>query len=134
MMRGMNALHIHVQVTVPALQGRYHHSSTAFNVSPGLTEVVLFGGCPEWPSDVRTAADLPLIANTTVLRFGEYTSCVLYTSHVWLASISISCPDHTALEVEILSQLVTVHNGLYNNVHFYLWIHIPRLSRLFVRQ
>ena len=77
-----NALHIHVQVTVPALQGRFYHSSTAFNVSPGLIEVVLFGGCPEWPSNPRTDADLPQIANTTVLRFGECTSCVLYTSHV----------------------------------------------------
>ena len=74
-----NALHMHVQVTVPALQGRFYHSSTAFSVSPGLTEVVLVGGCPEYH---RTDADRPQIANTTVLRFGECTSCVLYTSHV----------------------------------------------------
>ena len=71
---------MHVQVTVPAFQGRFSHSSTAFNVSPGLTEVVLFGGCPEVPSNARTVSDLPQIANTTVLRFGECTSCVLYTS------------------------------------------------------
>ena len=68
---------MHVQVSVPAFQGRLYHSSTAFNVSPGLTEVVLFGGCPGVPSNVRTADDIPQIANTTVLRFGECTSCVL---------------------------------------------------------
>ena len=71
---------MHVQVTVPAFQGRFYHSSTAFNVSPGLTEVIVFGGFPEVQSNLRTDADLPLIANTTVLRFGECTSCVLYTN------------------------------------------------------
>ena len=68
----------HVQVKVPSLQSRSHHSATAFNLSPGLTEVTLFGGYSEWPSNLKSAADLTTIANTTVLRFGEYTSCVLY--------------------------------------------------------
>ena len=68
----------HVQVTVPSFQPRCWHSATAFSLSPGLTEVTLFGGCSEWPSNLKSAADLTPIANTTVLRFGEYTSCVLY--------------------------------------------------------
>ena len=65
----------HVQVTVPSLQSRCDHSATVFSLSPGLTEVTLFGGFSEW---YKFAADLTPIANTTVLRFGEYTSCVLY--------------------------------------------------------
>ena len=40
------------------------HSATAFNLSPGLTEVVLFGG-------TLTFISHHVIANTTVLRFGE---------------------------------------------------------------
>ena len=59
----------HVQVTVPSLQSRYDHSATAFSLSPGLTEVTIFGGCPNVPSNPYV--DLPQIAKTTVLRFGE---------------------------------------------------------------
>ena len=51
---------LHVQVRVPTLQSRYGHSVTAFSLSPGLTEVILFGG---W-------SGLSYIAETTVLRFG----------------------------------------------------------------
>ena len=61
----------HVQVTVPNIQSRCWHSATAFSLSPGLTEVTLFGGYPEWPSNPKSNADLTPIANTTVLRFGE---------------------------------------------------------------
>ena len=63
----------HVQVTVPSLQSRCDHSATAFNLSPGLTEVTIFGGFSEWPSHVKSLDDITPIANTTVLRFGEYT-------------------------------------------------------------
>ena len=68
----------HVQVTVPSLQSRSGHSATAFNLSPGLTEVTLSGGYSEFPSNAKSFDDVTLIANTTVLRFGEYTSCVLF--------------------------------------------------------
>ena len=51
---------LHVQVRVPTLQSRSSHSATAFNLSPGLTEVILFGGFNE----------RSYIAETTVLRFG----------------------------------------------------------------
>ena len=70
---------LHVQVTVPSLQSRFSHSATAFNLSPGLTEVTIFGGCPNLPSNAECDADLPQIANTTVLRFGK---CVSHTSRV----------------------------------------------------
>ena len=63
-----------VQVTVPGLQSRCQHSATAFNLSPGLIEVVLFGGYSEWPCNYKSYCDIMPMANTTVLRFGEYTS------------------------------------------------------------
>ena len=53
---------LHVQVTVPIPQERWGHSATAFTLSAGLVEVVLFGG---------TGSDLTDTANTTVLRFGK---------------------------------------------------------------
>ena len=74
---------LHVQVTVPSLQSRCYHSATAFSLSPGLTEVTIFGGCPNAPSNAESDADLPQIANTTVLRFGEsHLMCVSHTSKV----------------------------------------------------
>ena len=74
---------LHVQVTVPSLQSRFDHSATAFSLSPGLTEVTIFGGIPNWPSNYKSSADLPQIANTTVLRFGEsHLMCVSHTSKV----------------------------------------------------
>ena len=73
---------LHVQVTVPSLQSRFNHSATAFSLSPGLTEVTIFGGCPNVPSNIKSDADFSQIANTTVLRFGEsHLMCVSHTSH-----------------------------------------------------
>ena len=68
---------LHVQVTVPTLKSRGGHSATAFSLSPGLTEVIIFGGVDDDDED---------LANTTVLRFGESTSCV---SHMR----PVSCDD-----------------------------------------
>ena len=88
---------VNVQVKLPGLQARFDHSAAAFHLSPGMTEVTIFGGCPEWPSKYRRDADLSPIANTTVLRFGEYTSCVcivLY-SHVVINFVGLvygGCP------------------------------------------
>ena len=66
-----------MQVTVPTLESRSNHSATAFSLSLGLTEVIIFGGFDEDDTD---------LANTTVLRFGESTSCV---SHMR----PVSCDD-----------------------------------------
>ena len=55
-----------MQVAVPNLQSRYGHCAAAFSLSPGITEVVLFGGTNCYP--VNTKA---YMADTTVLRFGE---------------------------------------------------------------
>ena len=65
-----------MQVNAPSLQSRCDHSAAAFSPSAGLTEVTIFGGCPVFPSNYKSQADLPQMANTTVLRFGESTSCV----------------------------------------------------------
>ena len=72
---------VNVQVQLPGLQSRSLHSAAAFRLSPGMTEVTIFGGCPEWPSNYRSFCDLSPVANTTVLRFGEYTSCVCIVSY-----------------------------------------------------
>ncbi len=55
-----------LQVTPPeSMTPRHSHSITATSMGPGLTEVLVFGGC----SSVLSA-DHP-IAETTILRFGE---------------------------------------------------------------
>jgi hypothetical protein len=64
---------ITVQIQVSSLLSRFAHSSVAFGLSPELTDVTLFGGCPEWPSNYNNnVEDLTQIANTTVLRYGEF--------------------------------------------------------------
>ena len=64
-----DAIYIIVQVDVPGFQARFHHSTTAFNLCPGLTEVTLFGGG-------RKPFRRDILAKTTVLRFGESSSAL----------------------------------------------------------
>lgn len=71
-----------MQIEIPSLQSRCDHSATAFNLFPGLTEVVLFGGCPIFPKECRSDAYLPQIAETTVLRFGEFNVFYPYYSAI----------------------------------------------------
>ena len=61
----------YVQVPVTDLQSRKGHCAAAFTLSPGIAEVVLFGGCTTSPPTSET-----IIAETTVLRFGKYTVCM----------------------------------------------------------
>ena len=78
--RSLTEYCLYFQIKVPSLKARFRHSATAIPHTPTLVEVVLFGGVPEWPKDVKTDADLPPIGNTVVLRFGESTSCICHTS------------------------------------------------------
>ena len=64
--------HLPMQIKVPELQARCYHSVAAFNISPGLAEVTVFGGCPEWPDNLEAYADLSHMASTTVLQFREF--------------------------------------------------------------
>ena len=55
-----------VQVPIPNLQPRYGHCVAAFSLSPGIIEVVIFGGNTGYPFDADNE-----LADTKVLRFGE---------------------------------------------------------------
>ena len=65
-----------VQVQDPSLQSRFGHCAAAITISPGVTEVVMFGGSPEWPKN-KTDNDLKKLSMTTVLRFGEAPFIIL---------------------------------------------------------
>lgn len=67
----------YVQVQDERLHPRFGHSSDVISL---LTEVTIFGGCAEWPENYKSDADLPQIANTTVLQFGEFV--LLYTGTI----------------------------------------------------
>ena len=54
------------------VQPRFSHSAAAFITTPELTEVVVFGGCPEWPINYKSHDDLITLADTTILRLGEW--------------------------------------------------------------
>ena len=64
-------LYLCVQVPVTDLQSRYGHCAAAFTLSPGIAEVVLFGGSTALPPNLSN-----FIAETTVLRFGKYIVCM----------------------------------------------------------
>ena len=64
-----------VQVPIPNLQPRQCHRVAAFSLSPGITEVVIFGGNTSYP--LKDDTD---IADTKVLRFGECKSVVYWIS------------------------------------------------------
>ena len=64
-------LYLCVQVPVTDLQSRTNHCAATFTLSPGITEVVLFGGSTANPPTFGTT-----IAETTVLRFGKSTVCM----------------------------------------------------------
>ena len=82
---------VNVQVKLPGLQSRFYHSAAAFRLSPGMTEVTIFGGCPEWSTKYKSDTDFSQIANTTMLRFGEYSivsySHMVIGSSVWRLSL-----------------------------------------------
>ena len=65
-----------VQVPIPNLQPRHGHCVAAFSLSPGITEVVIFGGNTSCPDE-----DDNDIADTRVLRFGECKSVVVLDEH-----------------------------------------------------
>ena len=50
-----------LQIPVPTLQPRWGHSAGACSLSPGLSEIVIFGGFN----------DDDVLANTVIVRFGE---------------------------------------------------------------
>lgn len=52
-------------------QPRRGHTTTAFSLSPGLTEVTMFGGSPELSSGKDVTQ--PKLAETTILQFSEYS-------------------------------------------------------------
>ena len=49
------------------LNARFGHCAAAYSLSSGITEIVIFGGTTRYPAN---SGDF--IADTTVLRFGEY--------------------------------------------------------------
>ena len=51
---------------MPGLKARYAHCAAAYSLSPGITEIVIFGGTTRFPSNTGD-----VIADTTVLRLGE---------------------------------------------------------------
>ena len=62
-----------LQVKGHHLQPRDSHSATAFTLSQGITEVIIFGG---------EGSDLHELSATTVLRFGEsILRCMFMTPH-----------------------------------------------------
>ena len=55
-----------MQVLLPSVKARFGHCAAAYSLSPGITEIVIFGGSTRHPPKIGD-----FIADTTVLRFGE---------------------------------------------------------------
>ena len=65
-----------IQLTLPeGTQPRSGHTATAFNLSPGVVEVTMFGGSPKYaPGNYQQQSK---IAETTVVRLGEQITYIL---------------------------------------------------------
>ena len=48
---------------------RWGHSTVAVDLAPGLTEVTVFAGCPQYDPK-KTSADYVKLAETVILSFG----------------------------------------------------------------
>lgn len=59
------------KVDIPGFQERYLHSCAAFTLSPGLTDVIIFGGCQVQPNAQDMDKNYPGILGTVLLEFGE---------------------------------------------------------------
>lgn len=58
------------------------HGAAAFSLTPGLTDITIFGGSPDVPIDYQVDEQLTPLAKTTVLRFGKSIHCVgTFTIH-----------------------------------------------------
>ena len=72
-----------LQLTLPEdTQPRWGHTVTSFRLDEETVHTTTFGGCPEY--DNKSEDDLPKLADTTVMEFGELNSAV-YT--MFLAEI-----------------------------------------------
>ena len=63
---------VDTQVLVSGLQARFDHCVAALSLADELAEVIIFGGCPGFPSNYKTESDLRPLADTTVLVLGEW--------------------------------------------------------------
>ena len=95
-----------MQVSLPNFQGRCLHSSDAFKLSPGLTEVIVFGGCPVWPINPTTDKDHPMIASTTVLQFGKFSrdDCSCLNDTAILIELSMIEPKWVLRDFQVASE------------------------------
>ena len=73
------------QLTLPE-QPRMWHTTTALNLGPWRTQVIMFGGCPKFESGKSSDAEQKL-AKTTVLDFGEQST---HTQHFSIHLLAIS--------------------------------------------
>ena len=50
---------------------RWGHSGTSVSFGNDLVEVIMFGGCSNWPDEVITANDYVAIAETTIVQLSK---------------------------------------------------------------
>ena len=64
--------HCTLQLTLPDhdMVSRSRHSVTAISLAPGLIEVTVFGGCPQYDPG-RYADEETKLAATAILNFGK---------------------------------------------------------------
>ena len=92
---------LHVQIKVPSFQSRCNHTADVFHFSARLAEVILFGGIPVYPKNPKFNADFSMIAQTTVLRFGE---------------CDLTDASHTILHSSIIINTI-IGTGGHNHFH-----------------
>ena len=56
-----------------AAQTRLRHTTTALGLEPGRTQVIMFGGCPNWQWG-KSGYEQQKLAKTAILEFGKQST------------------------------------------------------------
>ena len=70
-----------LQITLPTkFIPRWGHSGTSVSFDDDLVEIIMFGGCSNWPDEVITANDYIAVAETTIVQLSK-GEAYLYVFH-----------------------------------------------------
>ena len=70
MLKFNTALILLIQLPLPeGVLPRWGHSTIAVDLAPGLTEVIVFAGCPQYDPK-KSISDTVKLAKTVILSFG----------------------------------------------------------------
>ena len=77
-----------IQLPLPeGVVSKYGHSTIAVDLAPGLTEVTVFAGCPQYDPK-KSLVDEVKLAETVIMSFGMFMITARYSGGVPWGSVT----------------------------------------------